>query len=239
MKPWFFAAGIETLITLLIFVGLSVLSSWLKNRNAAQGADDLPPPPQIPRRDQPPRPSRPTREQKPSSWEEELRRLLEGESPAAPTPPPIRVEHRAPAPPPLPPVTQPPPRFTGSRRVVAVDEESAEGGGLAVNLPMPPQAGSVGTHASHAHAQVGERVRQSGVFTAANASIDRASHLHELTTARMRHISEDTREMTAVKNRVRLGAEGIRAAAVLRNPATIRTAIVASIILGPPKAMES
>jgi hypothetical protein len=239
MKPWFFAAGIETLITLLIFVGLSVLSSWLKNRNAEKEADDLPPPPRIPRRGQPDRPAQPAREQKPVSWEEELRRLLEGESPAAPPPQPILVERRAPEPPPLPPITQTPLIRTANRRSVVAEEESAEGGGRAVNMPTLSQAASSQAYASQVDDRAAERLRQGGAFAAANASFARASQLHELTAARMRHVSEQTPAMMAVTTRVSRTSEGVRVSAMLRNPESVRTAIVASIILGQPKAIES
>lgn len=240
MKPWFFAASIETVITLLIFVGLSVLSTWIKNRNAGKSADDLPPPPLIPRRGQPNRPAQPARGQKPASWEEELRRLLEGESPAAPPPQPILVERRAPEPPPLrpTPVAQRPSPFTASRRAVAEEEESAEGGGLAVDMPTLSQAASTQAYASQIDDRAGKRLRQGGAFAAANASHVRASQLHELTAARMRHVTEQTPSMMAVKTRDRHGAEGVRVGAMLRNRATIRTAIVASIVLGQPKATE-
>ncbi len=239
MKPWFFAAGIETLITLLIFVGLSVLSSWLKNRNAEKGADDLPPPPRIPRRSRPNRPAQPASEQKTASWEEELRRLLEGESPAAPPPQPILVERRVPEPPPLPPITQTPLIRTASRRAVVQEEESAEGGGRAVNMPKLSQAASTQAYASQVDERAGERLRQGGAFAAANASFARASQLHELTAARMRHVSEQTPARMAVTTRVSRTSEGVRVSAMLRDPESVRTAIVASIILGRPKAMES
>ena len=238
MKPWFFADGVSTLITLVVYVAISALSSWLKNRNAEKSADELPPPPLIPRRGQPNRPSPPAREQKPVSWEEELRRLLEGESPAAPPPQPIIIERRAPEPPPLRPVTQTPPRLAAGRRAVAEEEQSAEGGGLAVDMPTLSQAASTQAYAAQVDERAGKRLRQGGAFAAANASHVRASQLHELTAARMRRVSEQTPAMMAVTTRVSRTTEGVRVSAMLRHPESVRTAIVASIVLSQPKATE-
>ena len=239
MKTWFFADGVSTLITLVVFVAISALSSWLKNRNAEKSADELPPPPLIPRRGQTNRPSPPAREQKPVSWEEELRRLLEGESPAAPPPQPIIIERRAPEPPPLRhPVAEPPPTLAARRRAAAEEEESGEGGGLAVDMPTLSQAASTQAYAAQVDERAGKRLRQGGAFAAANASHVRASQLHELTAARMRRVSEQTPAMMAVTTRVSRTTEGVRVSAMLRHPESVRTAIVASIVLSQPKATE-
>lgn len=239
MKPWFFAAGIETLITLVIFIAISALSTWLKNRNPEGTDDSLPPPPRIPRRGEQNRPAQPAREAKPVSWEEELRRLLENETPAAPPAKPIVAERRAPEPPPIPPAVLTPPPVPQKRRFVAEESESADDGGLAVDMPTLARAESSQSYASQIDDRAAEKLRQGGAFAEANASFARASQLHELTAARMRHVTEQTPAMMAVKTRASRTSEGARVSAMLRHPESVRTAIVASVILGKPKAMES
>lgn len=109
--------NLDNLLPILVFV-VVVVSSWLKKRrqgggdfeNLPGGGEDRPAaPPAIPR------------PVKASDWEEELRRLLEGEEPVVrpktPTPPPVVAapqgqlpppSRTAPHPPPLPPVAPAP-----------------------------------------------------------------------------------------------------------------------------------
>lgn len=239
MKPWFLAAGIETLITLLIFVAISALSSWLKHRNAGKGDEEMPAPPQIPKRSR--RPQAPEAEpaRRPTSWEEELRRMLEGETPAAPAqPPPIVIERRAPEPPPLPPLVTTMPSSSASQRSFDEGAESMEGG-LAVDMPELAEAASTQAYAGQVEERVEERLRQSGSFAAANAAFARASQLHELAAARMRRVTEQTPSMMTLQTRAIRSPEGARVVAMLRNRESVRTAIVASMIFGQPKALES
>ncbi len=79
----------EQLIIVAVIVGLSLLHGWWKKRQGETEGESESGPEQSPQRwsGRPPSPA--------ASWEEELRRLLQGE------PPPPVV---APAPPPLPPV---------------------------------------------------------------------------------------------------------------------------------------
>src|SRR5687767_14333810 len=79
-----FAAGVEVIVFLVI-AGISALWNWWQNRNKSDWTKETTPQPG----------QRP--QQKTTDWEDELRRMLEGDQPGhKPTPPP-------------PPVSQPPP----------------------------------------------------------------------------------------------------------------------------------
>jgi len=103
-------AGIETLFIFLAFIVISALSSWLQRRREGQAEEPWPAEP-APGSLEPPQPRRtqpqvsPAQEQPSaaprSSWEQELRRILEGVRPSPPEPP----SH-----PPVPAVTAGPPR---------------------------------------------------------------------------------------------------------------------------------
>jgi hypothetical protein len=102
-------AGIETLFIFLAFIVISALSAWLQRRRQGEEEEPWPvepsPDAQAPAHSSRVGPSRPPAEEAPaaaslSSWEKELKRLLEGARPSRPEPP------RAP---PVPPVVQPAP----------------------------------------------------------------------------------------------------------------------------------
>ena len=91
------ASGLESLLIFLVFIILSGVSTWLQKKRQSE---EEPPewlPPEEGRR-MPPRPdsAEPAGPRRPrpaalESWEEELRRLLQGEPPRAPAPPPLPV----------------------------------------------------------------------------------------------------------------------------------------------------
>src|SRR5690349_7447621 len=91
-------------IAVVIIIG-SAIYNWLQKKKEANGEQAAPPRDSSRPGATPPRTSTHTpRPSQPVSWEEELRRLLEGDAPVAPPPPPIVVVERKPAaPPPLPP----------------------------------------------------------------------------------------------------------------------------------------
>lgn len=87
----------EQILFLVAVAVLSMLHSWWTKRNEKETEEAEAPSPGQPERPNPKRPS-------PANWEEELRRLLEGEDDKpAPRPPPVIVQ----APPPLPPAPRP------------------------------------------------------------------------------------------------------------------------------------
>src|SRR5271165_1020940 len=79
----------DSFFTFLIIIVISALATWLKKKTTTPGLDDqsadpteAPPPVNRPGQPRPMAPSRPV--PRATSWEEELRRLLEGQSPSAP-----------------------------------------------------------------------------------------------------------------------------------------------------------
>jgi hypothetical protein len=187
----------EQLIILAVLVILSGLHSWWKKRQEmaeAQNGDD----PNVPtqRRAVPPlgRPTIPA-----ADFEEQIRRLLQGERPAQPTSPPL-------VPPPLPrpaparartPVVLPPPRPAGS---------------------TTPRVGSL------------EESAQAFLRTSQIES-KVAEHMHG---GEQMVVSRPTPEVKkAVAPEIR------QAVTLLRHRQSQRAAIIAGIVLGPPKAQES
>lgn len=213
-----FAAGVETLITLLIFFLISGISAWLSKKQQA-GQEEPQPPPQ-PRRPRPARPVRPgptpAQPQAPpprqTSWEEELRRLLQGESEEEPAAPPVIT-----APPPRqpPPVTRPtaaPPPLPKRQPAPVLKSDDDMEKGLPVKLTGLKEAAASYLHASQLDKKVEAHMR--GI-----------EH---------RVVTHKTAPMVKV-----VAPELIQARALLRDQRSLRSAIIASVILGPPKAMQS
>jgi hypothetical protein len=97
---------IKAIVTIAALVGLSVLSSWMKKRSETEQAEEWPEeknasptrtPPVRQRSTLAPPPSQP-RPAKALNWEEELRRLLEGDTAPPPPPPPIVIQEIRPEP---------------------------------------------------------------------------------------------------------------------------------------------
>jgi hypothetical protein len=130
---------IKVLVTIVALVVLSGISSWMRKREAGDQADHWPdettaPRPRTPSpmpRPRPAAPSPPT--QGPTSWEEELRRLLTGEAEPPPPPPPVVIQETrpTPAPPSLPePVLAAPMRTYSSVETAAEEGPKGESPGL-------------------------------------------------------------------------------------------------------------
>lgn len=143
---------IGTLIFVVIVIVFSAISSYLKKKRGATGGEQDPeapfptPPPLSRRREGRTAPESQTRA---ASWEEEIKRLLEGQAPVEPpAPPPIVVVE-----PTRPPPVTPPPIVT--RRVPVEETESHE---LHERVHM---AGMREAEAAHARvAQLHELVEQ-------------------------------------------------------------------------------
>lgn len=190
------AAG-SSLIGLLVFLAIAVISSMLKKRQEE--------PFELPPELKPRRGSPPPQEPRARSWEDELRRLLE-ESPA---PPPLVRE--------VPPARSylPPP----------IPEAVGDAGHIEVDLPDPQPkiephfqnlSGLAPAQGRYAEAvQIQERVSR---------------HMTDLTHHRVGNTSVQHQSVTPEVRDV-VGA--------LRNPRTLRTAMMAAVILGPPRALES
>ncbi len=209
-------AGVDSLIGLLIFVAISILASWLQKKQKQQGEETPPPPPlRRPRGIGTPPPASAPAPQKPLSWEEELKRLLEGQVPQeqpARLPPPIVIQVPRPAPPPLP--TAPAPEHT-HRSVFDVVEEK-----------NPAEVSVEATF--HALPQLSE-----SVLTQQQAGL-----LERKVEAHLREVTQRPVGSTSVQHRIATTPEASAALALVRNPKSVRSALLASIILGPPRSLS-
>jgi hypothetical protein len=197
----------DGLVIILILIVMSAAANWLKRRGQSEETeiwpDEAEPGDQSPthRRAAPPdapaTPPRPAR----SSWEEELRRLLEGETPRRPEPKP------APTPPPVRPVV-----ITPSKPVPAPPP-------LTTAAPASGRARTIGqTAVALGRARELQR-RAADDFRRAQSRIGGRPLLSAM--ERRRDRSEEIR----------------RAREWFSNPQAARQAVIASVILGPPRAV--
>jgi len=230
-----FAASWESLLVFLVIVLLSGLSNWLKQRQEkrqqAEGQEKrglAPGEPAVPP------PLHPPREPEAADWEKELRRLF-GEEPEPPPPPPRPV-----APPPLVrpspvfPSGPPEPILPRTFKGPAMEPESAPrpiARPLGTPLAPVPEALEAEEQpefvwtapaelASATHG--GIHAREAAVVRPQGGLISAEHVLPATTRARERHTS---REIARVR-------------AQLRQPRTAREVILATVMLGPPRALE-
>ena len=198
------------LIIAVLFLLASAISSWMKKRKEAEAEKERSAPPHRPHSAGSPPLQQPAQ---PVSWEEELRRLLQGETPGPqPIPPPIVVhETHRPAPPPLaPPEPEPVHRH---RTVFDVVEESNP-----VDVDVQP------------------RFQPMPELTESAYAYSQASQLGQKVEGHLRQVTEHPVGTTSVARKVAT-PEAAAALALLRRPHLARTAILASIIIGPPRAL--
>lgn len=189
----------EQLITLLVvgaFWLLPTLLEKLRERQAGREANDPGRTPPTRREASAPEDS------SPEGWEEELRRLIEGEGSSPPRP--LEPSVPAPVPPPLPatPLPQPVP----ARRT-------------APSVPEQVDPLEASTRAYFKASQVEDAT--AALLSAATSKIERPSAGAFLTLSRRQEPSP----------------AGISARRLLRNRQSLREAMVASVILGPPRAL--
>ncbi len=214
----------EKLLIILAFVLLPALSNWLKKRSEQSQRDKLPdsgnvssPPRRPPQTSGPPPAAPRPRPAKAFDWEEELRRLLEGEAappiPPPSRPPPIIIEKLPPEPAPVPAMERreapvaPPVRFPS---------------------PLPKPAAPV--------AQPVEMPARLAQLAEADRVYEEARQLPERVAELLHQVAEPGAK-PAVTQAAELSdaAVGVR---LLRNPHTVRQAFVASLVFGPPKSLE-
>ena len=163
-----------------------------------------------------------------SDWEEELRRLLGGEPPVA-RPPSVPKPQPTTVPPPIRPVVIQAPRPVPAPSPVT-------GAPPVVRTIPPPLAGTVVTEAR-------KRVEvQLPTPKESVSAYQRASHLREQATARLKQVEEMTeRHLASVPtaHRPTVSPDAARSIALIRNRNTVRQAIVASLIFGAPKGLEN
>ena len=209
MTPLFAAIEIK-LILVVGFLIASAISQWMKKRKGAEEGQDTPAPLPHPRRVGGPPPVHQP-ETKPVSWEEELRRLLQGEpAEPAPAPPPIVVHETRRVPPPILPRPEPAPRH---RSVFEVEDQ-----------PSPMDV------------DVQPKFQPLPELTESVQAYQQASQLDRKVEAHLREVTQRPVGSTSVQHQGTT-PEARAALALLRNPQSARTAILASLILGPPRAL--
>lgn len=208
-------AGFDSLLVLVVFVVLGAISNWLQRKRQGGGSEPAAPAdsaPAAPRRQ--PRPVTPAGDSvpaEPAGWEEELRRLLGGEVVTAP-PPPVVIAPKArstPAPPRVPVAEAYEPIQTAPLHRAEERIEHALEHKVFQPLPTLQESAQTFLQASHLDDQVKEHMRQV------------THHPVGLT-----HVLRKAVTPTAAE-----------ALALVRNPRTIRAAMVAATILGPPKSL--
>ncbi len=218
-EPRLLAASIEGLLVLLAIYLISAAANWLKRRSAEKENQDLPlpAPPPIRRSPDP----RPAPAPAATNWEEEIRRLLEGE---LPLPQPT-------APPPV--IVTPPPVLTPSRQPCTLDPRSE-----ASDAPSRPLASL--SESEHARRRAEDRIRAGEALANASQAYQKASSLHSRVAERMRHAGQHVHTTTpdAYQAKTRLHAPSPNLQ-LLRNPATAHQAVISALLLGPPKSLET
>ena len=199
----------EKALIILAIVVISMIHSWWKKRNG-EGDEDAAPWPTAPPRRPPGAPPQNRPASAPPSqaanWEEELRRLLQGEEPGR-SAPPVVVQQ---APPPLPRAIAPRPQVA-PRMEPVMDLGGEMETGLPVQMPSLEHSAKAFLRAS----QLEQRV---------------SDHMHGVDVRVTEHKIIEIKKQTSPEIR--------QAVALVRNRQSQRAAIIAGIILGPPKAME-
>ncbi|MBI2924316.1 MAG: hypothetical protein HYY24_01275 [Verrucomicrobia bacterium] len=235
VAPILAAGDWTSIIALIVFVLFSALANWMKKRGSLtdtletlgeeeEHPSQRPPPRAAPRPAPPPLaanpPSAPPPTPKALGWEEELRRLLQGESAPAPPPPPVIQVPPAPARP-IP--TTPPPKPVHAPRPFVTPKPSPV---------LMPAAASEEEGPRHSIAELRE----------STAAYQRASHIDQLAGHHLRHADQRTEQPAPAPptaHRSAPAAEITQTVALLRHPRTARQAIVASMVIGPPKGLEN
>ena len=208
-----YLSGLDSLLGTLAILLIMAVSSWLQKKAEAQQR-----PGSRGRSPQPPR-SLPTLPEEPAAqgqpppqparkmdWQEEVRRLLEGDVPTAEPPPVVFAERERPIAPPV--IISPKPVVLARSMPVLETEEGP----------------------------------QSSRLTASAAAYKKAQQLHEEAAARLQQITEQTKQHKlgkAVGHRGGSSPEIAAAISLLRKPASARQAFVVSLVLSPPKGLES
>lgn len=191
----------EQVLIVLAIVVISMLHSWWKKRNGESDEEAAPWPTTPPRRPPVAPPSQA------ANWEDELRRLLQGEEPARPAPPPVVAQQ---APPPLPRTFAPRPQ-AAPRPALVVNFDGEMETGLPVQMSSLEHSAQAFLRTSNIEAKVAAHMQRSDQQVAAHPKFELK-----------REASPEVRQ----------------AVSLVRNRQSQRAAILASIILGPPKAME-
>jgi hypothetical protein len=199
----------ENLISLIIDL-LTALLSGSKNEKQ----DSSPPV----NRPDPSRP-RPQPQLRSTSWEDELRRLLEGQAPPQAAPPPQRT---------------PPTISPQTLRAITVRTLPA-----AVTNPAPVYPGRERPILSTPPLPPGVEItsQQLAPMNESKQAYARASQLDQTAAARIERIPGQHVQLTAVVRRA-ASPEVVQVVSMFKNSRAARQAVIASVILGPPRSLE-
>lgn len=198
----------EKLIVVAVIIVGSIIHSWIQRKQEEAAAGSAPPEPPTGR---PPRPRASGAPAQPTTrsgsggtnWEEEMRRLLQGEGPAPSSRPPL--------PPPVPrgvPAAPPP---VLARSAIPVPDEGTE---MEVGLPVRPVK-----------------------FDQASSAHDRAQ-IQSMVAQRMQDTASRVSAHVGLKSQTAQSARAAGVRQLLRDRESQRNVILASLILGPPRALE-
>ena len=238
-----FAAGVEALV-ILVIMAASAVFNWIQKRGQKGNEWE-----DIERR-----PTAPPTTHKPTvNWEEELRKMLDVPSPQPPpvAPPPVIPQHKpTPAPPPIPapaqrPTMHVPPVF---QQVKMYKGHCEECGGH-IEFPSNLMGETIVCPHCYKHTalqpygdtrveQITHQTEIASLKESASA-YERASHLDKAVAQRFQQLEQQPVAITSVENYKKRSAEIDSVVAMLRNPKTARQAVIASVVLNPPKALEA
>ncbi|MBI4658987.1 MAG: hypothetical protein HY735_09095 [Verrucomicrobia bacterium] len=205
----------DSLLGTIVLLLIMAVSSWLQKKaqqrqidSAGEDGESSHPqnaPPPVSRPDAPGQPSpRPVRG---IDWQQELRRLLEGEASPPPPKPVVVKETLLPA---MPPQVHPP------------------------TMVKPPRPAPV--------ASISEEGRESSRVAPAIAAYRQAQQLHSEASARLHQAVEQAKRRESMSSRRAHGKgspEIASAISLVRSRSSVRQAFVASVVLGPPTALEN
>lgn len=218
--------GLGGLLTIVVFVVLSAIGNWIQKREQERELEReemerpaVPPP----RRSLSPPPASPA-----SPLEEELRRLLQPQKPR-----PVIV-----VPPPAPPPPLPAAKRTYSEESPSLEDLDSP------QVTLPPL--SAAAQGQRDAAQISDRVagrmrRASSALGRLPASAQAMAAAESLDESAYRQIvagvAQSSRTAVATSPRIP-SADAVAAVSMLRNPSSTRQAVLLSVILGPPRALD-
>ena len=252
----------ESLFIFLLIAGGTALFNWLKQRG--EKAEDWanteqPPPPRRRDTNQERHPAPPVSQppKKSTDWEEELRKMLEGtvpstRTPAPQQPPPIVVQERRP-----PPIPQPPP-LAPTRHVPPARTKTSEPrfykghcNHCGEHIEFPPSAMEEVVACPHCHRPTVLRPfedtrvealshhKDLSSFVSSTRKENATLNFSEKVSAHMHGAGYTPVESTSKITTRQLWPEVAETKALFKNAKTVRQAMIASLILGQPKALEN
>ena len=216
---------LQFLVAIAFFIMVAIFN-WFKRRQAdaeserEQPPSTQPPPPMRHTREAPPSAPAPPRIPTETAWERELRRLMEPE--AKQLPPRSEPAHE---PPPL------------THTVSTAGAERRPPQTWVTPATVRPTAPPVEVRPMRSAEDLGIPVELPGLLTS-GASYERASELDTRVADRLRSISQRVALHAPAPKAQQAGFERTQAVALLRNRSSLRAVIMASVVLGPPRAMQ-